>query len=397
MTEVTLATKNSRQNIIGAYWPNRHGIRDSSEQNLWKCLNRYVLQHKRRDSNPTELLQRVAMQWIATAHKNGSRGSILCGDLNATWVNGESGGQSVLHNWAQQFSLQNGPYRVAQQLQCHMYTRGGEGQSKTWIDHVLHKGSPEHIEFLAGYTSQAAEWEGISDHRPIWGIFKVHEPLQSCPKQVRTQKVRYELRLTDKQKCDEFTEAMEAMIQLPTPNDSNTDEEIIEYMRHLETHSGQIVRRLYTKAGQCDKRSTRKDGWSPTYIAYKIHLTTLVEIRRCLMGQAGRKRWRTVAEMMAGLIDILGLWECTLDGLDLTNEQKGTILCCSPRPIRWWKELERLPEVTIIDEDMDRIKGLLHGTARTEMRRRINSNVRYREGLRRDGKWRKVISSVLGN
>jgi len=77
MSQVTLATKQGQLNVIGAYWPNRHGGNDSSDQNLWKCLNRYVLMHKQQDRTPTELMQRVAMQWIATAHKNGSRGSIL--------------------------------------------------------------------------------------------------------------------------------------------------------------------------------------------------------------------------------------------------------------------------------------------------------------------------------
>ncbi len=74
-----------------------------------------------------------------------------------------------------------------------MYTRGGEGKPKTWIDHILHKGSVEHLDCLAGYTNQAAEWERISDHRPIWGVYRVHEPRQSCPKQFKPQKVRYEL------------------------------------------------------------------------------------------------------------------------------------------------------------------------------------------------------------
>jgi hypothetical protein len=204
MSQVTLATKQGQLNVIGAYWPNRHGGKETSDQNLWKCLNRYVLLHRQQDRSPIELMQRVAMQWISTAHKNGSRGSILCGDLNATWTSGESGGQTVLQNWANQFSLHNGILKAAQRHHCHMYTRGGEGKPKTWIDHILHKGSVEHLDCLAGYTSQAAEWEGISDHRPIWGVYRVHEPRQSCPKQFKSQKVRYELRLTDRQKCDEF-------------------------------------------------------------------------------------------------------------------------------------------------------------------------------------------------
>ena len=148
----------------------------------------------------------------------------------------------------------------------------------------------EHIDCLAGYTSQAAEWEGISDHRPIWGVYRVHEPRQSCPKRTRPQKVRYELRLTDRHKCDEFAEAMEALLLLPKPTDESTDEEVMDYMRMLEDHSSKTVKKLYAQSGQNKARSSWKNGWSPTYIAYKAHLTSLVEIRRSLLGQAGHKQ-----------------------------------------------------------------------------------------------------------
>ena len=161
MSEVTFATASAKLNIIGTYRPNRNVTTDST---LWNTLNTYVRKHRLRDNNPIALLQRVSQQWIATAYKNGSRGSILCGDLNATWTGIEAGGQTVLQQWAESFSLHSGVRQVAQRLKCEIYTRGGDGQPRTWIDHVLHKGATENIQCLAGYTSQAAEWVGISDH-----------------------------------------------------------------------------------------------------------------------------------------------------------------------------------------------------------------------------------------
>ena len=159
---------------------------------------------------------------------------------------------------------------------------------------------------MAG-NSQAAEWEGISDHRPIWGVYRVHEPHQNCPKQNRPQKVRYELRLTDKHKhkCDEFVEAMEALLLVPKPTDMSTDEEVLDYMRMLEDHSSKTERKLYEQSGQNKARSSWKNGWSPTYISYKSQLTTLVEIRRSLLGQAGHKRWVTVDDMLLELPELL--------------------------------------------------------------------------------------------
>ena len=55
-----------------------------------------------------------------------------------------------------------------------------------------------------------------------------------------------------------------------------------------------------------------------------------------------------------------------------------------------------IPTAAQIDEDMCKIKYLIHGSQRREYRRRINRNIRVREDLRKDRKWRKVLSSVLG-
>ena len=46
MSQITLATSDGYLNIIGSYWPNKHGAADTSEQNLWRCLARYVAGHR---------------------------------------------------------------------------------------------------------------------------------------------------------------------------------------------------------------------------------------------------------------------------------------------------------------------------------------------------------------
>jgi hypothetical protein len=45
---------------------------------------------------------------------------------------------------------------------------------------------------------------------------------------------------------------------------------------------------------RCKKqvRSGYKDGWSPSFYAYQINLDMLIEIRRHVMGQYGRRRWK---------------------------------------------------------------------------------------------------------
>jgi hypothetical protein len=101
--------------------------------------------------------------------------------------------------------------------------------------------------------------------------------------------------------------------------------------------------------------------------------------------------------MMMELPDILEMWETTVEGLDVSDIQRTEIANNLCHPLQWWKTITVIPQIALIDDDIDRLKTLLHGTSRTEMRRRISLNIRKREDARREGKWKKVIGSLLGN
>ena len=58
------------------------------------------------------------------------------------------------------------------------------------IDHILHKGDNQDVAFTERYVTHAPEWEGLTDHWPIWGTYAVHAPAQKVPKQAEVQKVR---------------------------------------------------------------------------------------------------------------------------------------------------------------------------------------------------------------
>jgi len=100
-----------------------------------------------------------------------------------------------------------------------MHTRRDEGQPKTWIDHVLHKGGEEHIQLAAGYVSHSPLGE------TLWGVFKVCQAAQKAPRAADARKVRWELYLTDKGKYDEFVERME---EFETKVNKPTDVSIME-------------------------------------------------------------------------------------------------------------------------------------------------------------------------
>jgi len=190
---------------------------------------------------------------------------------------------------------------------------------------------------------------------------------------------------------------METLLDIPAPTDDSTDEEVMAYMHKLEQHSATTVKHLHNTHGHTSKRSSRKDGWSPMYMAYKAHLTTLVEIRRSLLGYAHRKKWPDITTMLREMPDILDMWETSLDSLDITSAQRQEIMDSTAHSLQWWKDLTTLPDIGAIDNDIDTLKQRLHGTSRIEFRRRINVHVRRREDARREGKWKKVIGSLLGN
>jgi hypothetical protein len=210
LARTTLNTTDGEVSIIASYWPIRHEDHELSDQNLWNCLTNYVKAHNYADDNPTELMGRMIRTWCQTAMKNGSKGVIVTGDFNASWRHNEAGGQFALKDWADEFSFQNGPLRVAETKHLKFYTRGEANQTKSWIDHILHKGSKEFLSIKAAYSCDGTEWEGLSDHRPLIATFKVHKPAQKTTTRMIKEQVRFELDISDKRMCEAFTEGMAA-------------------------------------------------------------------------------------------------------------------------------------------------------------------------------------------
>ena len=101
-------------------------------------------------------------------------------------------------------SFLNGPSEVSQQLSIPFYTHGIETQNLTWIDHILQFSSADNIDIMGAYNSQVSEWEGVSDHRPIWAHYNMAGLVTDHP--VKPQKVvkRPEIPLHDPRQVDAF-------------------------------------------------------------------------------------------------------------------------------------------------------------------------------------------------
>ena len=140
----------------------------------------------------------MAIKWAHTALRTGSDFVILAGDLNSRWNNDDSGGQRSIEHWCDDNFLINGPKLISDHIAEPFITRGHELDDGTWIDHILHVGDISSIDVIGAFNAQGSEWEGVTDHRPLWAEYKTLEPSTDDPVRPQQLKPRIELPLGDK-------------------------------------------------------------------------------------------------------------------------------------------------------------------------------------------------------
>ena len=102
---------------------------------------------------------------------------------------------------------------------------------------------------------------------------------RKCRSRATPQKVRWELKLPDRQKVYEFVEHMKRYgTERMDPMDISSLDDVMEYTKDMKQQMARKVKQLYLRAGQGKTRSLHKDGWSPVFMGYKAHLTALVLI-----------------------------------------------------------------------------------------------------------------------
>ena len=115
LSSITLQSTTGRILLMGTYWPIRHTMDETTldDQNLWSRLAGYIHDWGLRET-PIDYLKRLILTWANTAILAGAKAVILGGDLNATWLPSEAGGQRTLASWASEHSLSNGPRLLAE-------------------------------------------------------------------------------------------------------------------------------------------------------------------------------------------------------------------------------------------------------------------------------------------
>jgi hypothetical protein len=133
------------------------------------------------------------------------------------------------------------------------------------------------------------------------------------------------------------------------------------------------------------------------YDALKAQLVALIKIRRHVTGEHRQEKWKNDQRLRAKLPAILDMWESRVSSHELPEAQVEEVLHGTGRGLRWWRQQLTIPSRALCDHEIEAVKKLLQGRARTDLRKRISRKVRQRELLRKSGQWRGVIKSLLGS
>ena len=205
-------------------------------------------------------------------------------------------GDKALNNWAEAAGLVNGPYEVAKTLSLRLLTRA-TSEGGTWIDHILRTDRQNNIKCTGAHTVEGSAWMTISDNV----LPSVHAPITTPLVKVAPREF-VELPLTDETLGKRFAEDMDTWLA-----DSPAWEggfEAGQFLHRLSIMPTRVTKRI-AKGRQKSLQSSYKIGWSPTFVAYKVNINAMLETRRQVLGQHGRKRWKTNLDASADIIRIV--------------------------------------------------------------------------------------------
>lgn len=316
------------------------------------------------------------------------------------------GKQRRLATWAESVGLDN--HRA-----CWLARHGVVLESRasgTNIDHILTGGDPSAFQVVGGWNDRSSIWSGeVADHFPVVIELGVvgGRGIKGlvCPTARQVDMPGLDLNLTGPNERRKFGQILEQHIAGDRPGwDAHLRLEPGELLLHLTAVSKAASARVTGRRRKAG-RGRRKDGWSPVYMAHKIHAAALTEIARHLRGEAGRRRWCDLGDIITGIRSLICKWESDVrsltfkEGQMLSPEDIIAVLGCTDRPPSWWMtaEITRFTAGALVMEERGNVLRLLHGRWRTEQRLRINEAVARRTRSFEEGRLGSVIRSVLNS
>ena len=399
----TLPCATGRLMVVGSYWPTPG--RGAAHSNKLSDRLKQELANRGHQEAPLVMIKDLIGGWWDKHMSTSGNSFILAGDLNSGWGTA-TGTYAGLKKWADDLDLVNGPWELAADSGSHLYTRppGPSNPNGSLVDHILLASPDQFIKTVGAWIPTGAIWEAISDHLPLVADFSIEggrgldsrvlagTPIAMTP--------ACDLDISDARACRRFHRILDKVAASETLTDLADSDPgaALEYISAISNQTSMKVQRK-----KRTKRGCRKDGWSPLFMAYKQHLLMLLEVRRHLWGQARRPKWGQGRECGADMLRLTQRWEDEVarvlwdssisDAFNKENIQ-AVLNVTGMGPIQW--RLFEGNKRTLVSCEIDRIRSLMQGRRRGEMRKSINENVRKREDLRAQGKIGKVIRSILG-
>jgi hypothetical protein len=432
--------------VIGTYWPTNNG--SESDKGLWNRTLRWMRESEE-DGNPLDYIQKSLTKWDTQHRLRGKSKGLRCntligGDLNSTMHPGERGGNhNALSSWCQTMQLENiGDVLSRNTHTDRRATRFSADQPNSVIDHILINGSHLGTRIQAYAVDHNACWESVSDHRPIWTVLDIrgkHAPNtvlnitplrkkkilrlttlargKTCPNQLK----RYHSQI-DKWISNTDSEYWRKRIDRQLDDGVTNHEDHRENLTELDDTVEQIPNHdilceAYTEVTNMIKtaakksqgnskrprrqlRSSYKDGWSPSYYAYKINLDMLIEIRRhiggrnSLIGQYKRRRWKAY-EIQSQIREKVNRWEQRVKSLFHKSGEAEAVLSIISKPPSVWRTMSYNNILTDIEADIKHLKSKMTYECRLIKESEIGDRTRARQQACVLGKMGRVCSSML--
>ena len=399
----TLPCAAGRLMVVGSYWPTP-GSKTEGSNKLSDRL-RQELVARGHQENPMVMIKDMIGRWWDKHMSVAGNSFILAGDLNSGW-GGSTGTYAGLKAWADDLDLVNGPWELSTDAGIALLTRPPSPANArgSMVDHILLASPDQGIVTSGAWIPTGADWAVISDHLPLVAEFSIKGGRGSdclvLPGVSIPSEPGVDLDLSDIRACKRFHTALEKL----AASESFVELAAADPCAALEQASlasSKTARKVQRKKKKGSGK--RKDGWSPLFLAYKQHLLMLLEVRRHMWGQARRSLWGPGRDCSLDIARLTEVWEASVAGIlwdssisDAFNQDniQAVLNVTGMGPERWRLFTGNRQQLVICE--MDRVRSLMQGRRRTEMRRSINDNVRKREDLRAQGKIGKVIRSILG-
>ena len=136
-----------------------------------------------------------------------------------------------------------------------------------------------------------------------------------------------------------------------------------------------------------------RDGWSPTYNVMAQQTRALTEIKRRLLGQHGRHRWRTDAAIHDGIRDIIQSWTTSAAAYRWRSaaELNDLLNCTGNAPDSWFN---RVPTPHEIDIECAAVARKMQGRTRREIRALVSEANAKKEQDRVNHKFKRLIRAI---